>query len=291
MPGIVGLITKMPRDRAEPELRQMVESVCHESFYVPGSWIDESLGIYVGWAALKNSFSDGMPLSNERGDVCLIFSGEEYPEPVAVRRLRERGHEVENAGPSYLVHVAEEDPAFPAGLNGRFHGLLADRTRGTALLFNDRYGMHRIYYHQSKEAFYFASEAKAILAVRRELRKAALQGLGEFISCGCVLENRTLFEGVHVLPPASAWVFRNASLERKSPYFEPREWEEQTPLEPGNLLPGTPGCFFAESSAVLQWRGTSRNVPDRGIGHPDDYGLGEICSRLASLLLLRRHVP
>jgi len=38
-----------------------------------------------------------------------------------------------------------------------------DRTQGTAMLFNDRYGMHRIYYHESKEAFYFAAEAKAIL--------------------------------------------------------------------------------------------------------------------------------
>ena len=37
------------------------------------------------------------------------------------------------------------------------------------MLFNDRYGMQRIYYHQSKDAFYFAAEAKAILAVRPEL--------------------------------------------------------------------------------------------------------------------------
>jgi asparagine synthase (glutamine-hydrolysing) len=47
-----------------------------------------------------------------------------------------------------------------------------------------------------------------------------------------VLENRTLFEAIHVLPPASAWVFRNASIERKGAYFDPKEWEEQTALEP-----------------------------------------------------------
>ena len=135
-------------------------------------------------------------------------------------------------GPSYLVHLYEEDPSFPAGLNGRFHGLLADRNRGTAVLFNDRYGMHRIYYHESKDAFYFAAEAKAILAVRPELRRMDSRGFGEFVACGAVLENRTLFEGIHVLPPASAWVFRNGSLERKSSYFHPREWEEQEKLDP-----------------------------------------------------------
>src|ERR1017187_5503139 len=156
MPGIVGLVTRMPREWAEPQLLRMVEALRHESFYVTGTWVDESLGVYVGWVARRGSFSDGMPLSNESGDVSLVFSGEEYAEPGTARRLKERGHAVPQEGPSYLVHLAEEDTSFPAGLNGRFHGLLADRARGTAVLFNDRYGMHRIYYHQSKDAFYFA---------------------------------------------------------------------------------------------------------------------------------------
>ena len=232
MPGIVGLITKVPRERAEPELLRMVEVLRHESFYGTGTWVDEHLGVYVGWTVRRNSFADGMPLCNERGDVVLVFSGEEFPEPGTATRLKERGHSLEAEGPSYLVHLYEEDSAFPAGLNGRFHGLLTDRTRGTATLFNERYGMHRIYYHEAKEAFYFAAEAKAILAVRPELRKADLRGLGEFVACGCVLENRTLFEGIHVLPPGSAWVFRGGALERKGAYFQPREWEEQEPSEP-----------------------------------------------------------
>src|SRR5213083_839449 len=232
MPGIVGLLTRMPRKRAEPELLRMVEALRHENFYVTGTWVDESLGVYVGWAVRKESFADGMPLRNERGDVVLVFSGEEFPEPGTARRLKERGHRLDHGGPSYLAHLYEDDPSFPVGLNGRFHGLLTDRTRETAMLFNDRYGMHRIYYHEAKEAFYFAVEAKAILAVCPELRSADARGLGELVSCGCVLENRTLFKGVYVLPPASAWIFRNRSVERKQTYFQPQEWENQALLEP-----------------------------------------------------------
>src|SRR5208337_120391 len=137
MPGIVGLITKMPREQAEPQLLRMVEALRHESFFVTGMWIDESMGVYVGWVARKNSFSDGMPLRNERGDVVLVFSGEEYPEPGTARALKQRGHTVATDGPDYLVHLYEEDPTFPANLNGRFHALLTDRTRGTVTLFND----------------------------------------------------------------------------------------------------------------------------------------------------------
>jgi len=229
---MVGLLTEMPRTWAEPQLLRMVEAICHESFYETGTWIDESSGVYVGWVVLRNSFSDGMPLCSEREDVVMVFSGEEFPEPGTALSLKQRGHEVTAKGPSYLVHLYEEEPSFPAGLNGRFHGLVADRNRGTSTLFNDRWGMHRIYYHQSKEAFYFAAEAKAILSVRPELRTACPRGLGELVACGCVLENRTLFDEIRILPPASAWVFRDGSIERETNYFESREWEDQEPLEP-----------------------------------------------------------
>jgi asparagine synthase (glutamine-hydrolysing) len=231
MPGIVGLITQKPRDWAESQLVRMVASMRHEPFYVSGTWIDESLGIYVGWVARKDSFADGMPLRNERGDV-LVFSGEDYPEPGTARRLKEKGHDCEEGGPSYLVHLYEEDTNnFFKNLNGRFHGLLVDQASQAATLFNDRFGLQRIYYHEAQDAFYFSAEAKAILAVRPELRNIDPTGLGEYIACGCVLENRTLFKGIYALPPGSAWRIRKQGVEKKAPYFGPREWEEQEPLD------------------------------------------------------------
>jgi len=232
LPGIVGLITKLPRARAECELREMAKSLCHEPFYASGTWTDSTQGVYVGWVARQGSFADGMPLHNEAGDTTLVFSGEEFPEPSVLAALREHEHRFAPEGPSYLVHRYEEEPDFPKALNGRFHGLAADGRRGTALLFNDRYGLQRLYYHEAKEGFYFAAEAKAILRVRPELRTVEPRGLGEFLVCGCVLENRTLFPGIYLLPPGSAWLFRNGMLEKKAAYFEPREWEELEPLKP-----------------------------------------------------------
>ena len=35
----------------------------------------------------------------------------------------------------------------------------------TEVLFNDRYGLNRVYYHEEADAFYFASEAKSLLSV------------------------------------------------------------------------------------------------------------------------------
>ena len=219
MPGIVGLITKVRREDAERQLLAMLGTLRHDPFYTMGTWCDESLGVYVGWTARAGSFSDGMPLASEQGNAILVFSGEDHSDPGTLARLKQRGHAFKADGPGYLIHLYEEDPTFPAGLNGWFHGLIADRTRGTATLFNDRFGMHRLYYHESKDAFYFAAEAKAILAVRPELRRINPQGLGEWIECGCVLENRTLFEDLHVLPPASSLVISQRFRRAESQLF------------------------------------------------------------------------
>lgn len=232
MPGLVGLITEMPRERAEAELLRMVAALRHETWYASGTWIDEALGVYIGWVVHNQSIAERMPQFNEHRDLVLAFAGEDFPEPGIRQRLIDRSHTGVTDGNSYLVHKAEDEPDFPHSLNGSFQGVLVDRREGTATLFNDRYGMGRVYYHESKDAFYFAAEAKAILAVRPELRSIDPDGLAEFISCGCTLENRAIFSGIGVLPPASAWRFQGASLVRKDAYFEAKEWEEQAELEP-----------------------------------------------------------
>ena len=149
MPGLVGLVTKMPRERAEAELLRMVSSLRHEQSYICGTWTDESLGLYVGWVSRSGPHAQEMPLVNERGDLVLFFSGEDYREPNTVDLLRKRGHSLHADGPEYLVHLAEEDSEFPRSLNGRFQGVLVDAGKGTARLFNDRYGMQRVYFHEA----------------------------------------------------------------------------------------------------------------------------------------------
>jgi asparagine synthase (glutamine-hydrolysing) len=243
MPGLVGLITKMPRERAEAELLRMISSLRHEQSYVYGTWMDESLGLYIGWVARSGPHAQQMPLYSERGDLVLFFSGEDFQEPELIDQLRRRGHSLSANGPGYLVHVAEEDSEFPRSLNGRFQGVLVDAAKGTARLFNDRYGMQRVYFHEAANAFYFAAEAKAILAVRPELRSIDPDGLAQLISCGCTLGGRTVFRNIQVLPPASAWTFRRGAIARKCSYFDSTEWEEQSLLEPDSYYEELRGVF------------------------------------------------
>ncbi|HTY84384.1 MAG TPA: hypothetical protein VMB19_09200 [Silvibacterium sp.] len=242
MPGIVGLITKRQPQWAETQLLKMVESLRHERFYRVGTWSNEGLGVYVGWAIPNGALASGLPLRNRAGDLILVFSGEEYSGP-EVSEQSNRQTDEGAVGPfSYLLNSCK-DACFPANLNGRFQGLAADMNSGTATLFNDRFGMSRIYYHEAKDDFYFAAEAKAILKVLPELRSPDPRSMGEFVACGCVMENRTLFKGIQVLPPGSAWSFRRGVLEQKRTYFHAREWEDQERLDAE--------AFYQELQGVL----------------------------------------
>jgi asparagine synthase (glutamine-hydrolysing) len=185
------------------------------------------LGFYAGWTCFQNESGGSLPVWNEAKDVCLIFSGEHHSEQADIDGLRARGHQFDGDDLSWLVHWYEElGPGFLRRLNGWFSGLLLDLRDSTVTLFNDRYGVNRIYYYQNADAFYFSSEAKALLKVLPELHNLDPAGLAEFLSCGCVLQDRTLFRSVSLLPGGSAWRFSPGHSVRKDLYFKRESWED-----------------------------------------------------------------
>jgi asparagine synthase (glutamine-hydrolysing) len=227
MPGIAGIISNGLNARNRAELDSMVRCLLHENFYNSGTFISEDAGVAVGWVLHPGSFSDCMPVWNEDRNICLIFSGEDYQDRTVINRLRTEGHQFDSQDACYLVHLYEElDLKFLDRINGWFRGLIIDLRKAQAFVFNDRFGVGRICYHEYKGKFYFSSEAKSLLKVLPHLRNLDYQSLGEVFSCGSVLQNRTLFSGVSVMPGGAVWSFSNAEGVRKEKYFEPRSWEE-----------------------------------------------------------------
>jgi asparagine synthase (glutamine-hydrolysing) len=232
MPGIVGIIAKKPAAENQAALGAMLKCMVHESFYVSGSWSDEKLGLWIGWTGLKDSFSDCMPVWNESRDICLIFSGEDFADQQDVDALRAKGHVFESGNASYLVHLYEElGPKFLEKLNGWFNGVLVDLREQKAILFNDRYGAARIFFHENDRGIFFSSEAKSLLKVLPDTRKLDFKSLGEFLSCGSILQDRTLFAGIAMLPGGSAWSFSPGQPVRKESYFRKEQWEALPQLD------------------------------------------------------------
>jgi len=232
MPGIVGMISGLSPVVCRRKISAMIETMLHEPFYRSGIYSNEELGVYAGWVVHEGGFSDCMPVANEEKNVFMVVSGENFVDRSELRDLKTRGHEFNEEDGSSLVHLYEENPeGFFRDLNGLLSGLVVDIRSRRATLFNDRYGCSRIYYHQNREGFLFSSEAKPLLRICPELREIDPIALGEYFSCGCVLENRSLFKNVNILPAGSAWGHLGSGEWEKRKYFSPEQWEEGDPLE------------------------------------------------------------
>ena len=239
MPGIAGVIGARAEGDGKPLLDAMVGTMVHEDFYTSATYNDAELEVHAGAAAHGGSFADCMPLWNEAHDVCLIFSGETYPDAAELDALRQAGHDFDSGNASYIVHLYEQFGAeFLSKLNGWFSGVLIDRRSRRVLLFCDRYGVNRVFFHEAPNGVFFASEAKSLLKVLPGLRQLDVRSVGEFLACGCVLQERSLFAGISMLPPAAVWTFSPGEPIRKESFFSKGDWESQSELNEDDYYAG-----------------------------------------------------
>ena len=227
MPGIVGIISRRPADECQSLVKSMVGSMMHEASYVSGTHSASGMGIYAGWVAHEGSLAADQVFFNELRDIALLLSGECFIDDETRVVLRRKDHQLDGTAGDWLVHLYEEEgDRFFERLNGLFSGLLVDKRRNKAFLFNDRFGFERVYLHEKDDGTYFASEAKALLRVLPELRAFDEKGVAQYLAFGCTLKQRTLFRGIQMLPGASLWSFEGGKCQRRK-YFSPETWESQ----------------------------------------------------------------
>jgi asparagine synthase (glutamine-hydrolysing) len=217
MAGIAGAFVDHVGSDLPARIRIMTGCITSSLNEMKGLHIEPKLRAALGWSGLAPGGTLQLTWNRKR-DIGLYLNGEVYPESSS----SSSEHFLENYEQTGINALAE--------LNGHLSGVIVDRRKQEAHVFNDRYGLARIYYHQSGRDFFFASEAKSLLRLLPHLRRFDQNGLAEFLSLGCVLQNRTLFEGISLLPPASVWTYSNTGKIEKQRYFDPRHWEQQEPL-------------------------------------------------------------
>ena len=243
MPGIAGMIGHKPAAECQRLVTRMVGTMRHEPFYESGVRSMAAVGVYAGWTAHPGSFALRESLGHGREDVVVLMAGECYTDagwPRVAEMYRQFGD------------------GFVSRLNGLFSGLLIDRARARALLFNDRYGLERVYFHETADALYFASEAKALLAVLPDLRALDDEGVAQFLAFGCTHGQQTLFRGTSLLEGGSVWSFDRGGC-RKQRYMTPACLEQQ---------PALSADAFNEEFAA-----TFKTVLPRYVGRDADVGI------------------
>lgn len=217
MPGITGILEVAPPPDQLDRVRRMAARMVHESFHGQSVHADSVCPAHLGWV-WDTAFPENHAALrwDEQREIGVLLAGDDFSGRVA-------------ALPESYSRLGV---ASLRDLNGNASGVILDRRDGGVVLFNDRFGLGRVYVYRTSDALYFASEAKSLLAVLPGTRRWEERSLAEAYTVGCVLQNRSLFRDIHLLPPASAWIFHRDGRLEKQRYFDPGEWEKQPALSP-----------------------------------------------------------
>jgi asparagine synthase (glutamine-hydrolysing) len=215
MCGIAGLIGLDGAPPQAEDILKMCAAIGHRGPDVTGYRL-------YGRAALGNtrlkvidlSSNANQPVSNEDGTIHVVFNGEIYNYRELRSELVRGGHRFRSqTDTEVLVHLYEEmGPSFVKELDGMFALAVWDERVQQLLLARDRVGKKPLFYYEGAEFLAFASEIKALIAHPRVPAEVETKLLSACLSFGYVPCPRTLYRGIHQLPPGHFAVLRGHKL-------------------------------------------------------------------------------
>jgi asparagine synthase (glutamine-hydrolysing) len=206
MCGIAGIVSLAPGARVDQaELRTMASQLTHRGPDDEGYYVDEQArcGLAFRRLSIIDLETGNQPVSNEDGRIRVVFNGEIYNFRELRDDLKKNGHVFRTQGDAeVLAHLYEQHARdFPRLLNGMFAIAVWDAPRGELLLVRDRFGQKPLVYAEHNGCLYFASEAKAILAINHVPRELDPRSLHRYLVFQYVPAPHSIFRGFAKLPP------------------------------------------------------------------------------------------
>jgi len=205
------------------------------------------------------------PLTNEAGDVTLVFNGEIYNYRELCEGLRERGHHLKtHSDGEAIIHLYEEQgPDCLRELNGMFAIALWDERAKRLLLARDRAGEKPLYYWSDGHTLVFASEIKSLLEYPGISRALDPTALTHYFFYGYFPGPRSVFAEIKKLPAAHRLVVEGGNIGIDA-YWRPQDYL-RSPDEPP-VTPGQERDLVEELAVRLREAAESRLVSDVPLG-------------------------
>ncbi len=215
MCGICGWMAR-PRAPEKMVLERMASTLIHRGPDEGGFFSDDRVGLAIRRLAIVDLAGGKQPYYSEDGSVVAVFNGEIYNFKTVRGELEKRGHSfTTKADGEVLVHLYEEyGKGLVSHLNGMFACAVWDRKHHKLLLARDRLGIKPLYYGTFKGVFYFASEAKAILAAPDVTPRLDPVGLDRYLTFEYVPAPRSIYQGIYKLPPGSTMLIDEKGVEQ-----------------------------------------------------------------------------
>ncbi len=222
MCGISGLVYTDPRHPVDRELlRRMTTTLAHRGPDADGFFWGDGAALGHRRLSIIDLSTGDQPIYNEDASRVVVFNGEIYNFHEVRADLEQRGHRFATASDTEaIVHAWEEyGDACLSRLRGMFAIALWDLRRRRLLLARDRVGKKPLYYAHDGEHLLFASELKALLGDPSLKRAVSLEALDDYLTYGAVPAPRTVYQGVHQLPPAHYLVWEDGRI-RTEEYWD-----------------------------------------------------------------------
>jgi asparagine synthase (glutamine-hydrolysing) len=152
-------------------------------------------------ALLDLSPTGAQPMPNEDGSIQVVFNGEIYNHGELRTELRSRGHVFRGSSDTeVLVHLYEDlGERMVSRLRGMFAFAIFDRPRNRVLLARDRFGIKPLFCATHQGQWVFASEMKAILALRGFQPELDRQACYDFLGLSYIPEPATGYTNIFAL--------------------------------------------------------------------------------------------
>jgi len=234
MCGICGVYNAQSGEPVSEQLiEHMTHLISHRGPDDSGAYLDGPVGL--GFARLSIIDLDGghQPMSNETGDIWIVFNGEIWNYQVLRKELTEKGHQFRtNCDTETIVHAYEEyGMDCIARLHGMFGFAIWDSSRRRLLLARDRAGKKPLYYTRVNGNLLFASEIKSLLCYPGVKRQVDLQALGDFLSVRYVPGPATLFANIYKVQPGHWLLCENDTIHEECYWDFTFSKTEHRPLE------------------------------------------------------------
>jgi asparagine synthase (glutamine-hydrolysing) len=210
MCGLIGIGDRKGAPVPRRVLSRMTNILSHRGPDSSGEYVDGPVGLgHRRLSIIDLSPLGHQPMTNEDGGVVIAFNGEIYNHQDLRAELEAAGHIFRSKSDTEtIVHAYEEwGVACVRRFNGMFAFAIWDQVRRRIVLARDRYGIKPLYWYFKDGLLLFASEIKAILEHPAVTRGVCYAALNEYFTFQNVFSDRTMFEGIRLLSPASTLIF------------------------------------------------------------------------------------
>jgi asparagine synthase (glutamine-hydrolysing) len=231
MCGITGIYdSRAASEISSDALRRMSMTQLHRGPDEGSMHLEPGVGLAHRRLAIIDLATGQQPLFNEDGSVVVVFNGEIYNYQSLIPELQALGHVFRTRSDTEVIVHAWE--SWGEQCVERFRGMFAfalwDRRQQTLFLARDRLGVKPLHYALLDDGtVLFGSEIKSLLAhgsLRRRIDPLAVE---EYFALGYVPDPRTIYKGVHKLPPGTV-----LSVRRGQPVPAPRAyWDMRFTLD------------------------------------------------------------